>query len=93
MKNGLPSLYLDSRMGGELFKLYAVDSINGAVAKYDSMFRKKTQVHHEKCTERAISYNTFLAASVIANTVKKWAKKEPYNYETIADIKAMSFYN
>lgn len=90
---GFPDLYLDGRMGGELFILFSVLGKDEATQKkYLESFEKNIKVHQEKCTERAIVYNTYMAAAIIINAVKRYANGEVNKYRTIADIGALRFY-
>ncbi len=87
-KNTYPQLYVDARMGGELLRLFSLFKNNlETYTKYkEKMESKKLKVHKEKCTERAVVYNTILAGTAIARLLKRFAKGEEIEYQTNIDI-------
>ncbi len=95
MKTGIkPYTYLDARMGGELFRMFSVDwFIPETVDKYTSKLFSKTKAHKEACTERAISYNTFLSGAMIAHAVKNIVKDKQISSEIYVDINNVSMLN
>ena len=83
-------LFLDPRIGGELLRLYAVDPLdNKAVAFYESQLYPSSKADPLPCGSRQIVYTTMFTGALIANYVKKFAKKEPIRAETIIDFNAM----
>lgn len=80
-------LYLDARMGGELLRLLVVAAnFPSTIEKYEKVLATKAKASEEICTAKAIVYNTFLCGGLIANTVKKFAKKEHVKLSLIFDI-------
>ena len=84
-------LFLDPRIGGELLRLYAVDPLdNKAVAFYESQLYPSSKADPLPCGSRQIVYTTMFTGALIANYVKKYAKKEPIRAETIMDFSTMN---
>ncbi len=83
-------LFLDPRIGGELLRLYAVDPLdNKAVAFYESKLYPSNKADPLPCGSRQIVYTTMFTGALIANYVKKYAKKELIKGETIIDFANM----
>jgi hypothetical protein len=84
----LPGLFIDARMGGEILRVFSLEdnNIESYVRYQKKLDNRKTKVHKEPCTARAISYNTFMSAAVIANLVKKHAKKQDLPFEVTVDM-------
>ena len=88
------SSYIDSRMGGELFRMFTIDwFVPESIQKYSSRLFAKTKVHREPCTERAIAYNTFLSGAMIAHAVKQLLKDKSFVPEIYVDINNVSILN
>ena len=86
-KNGDPSLYIDARMGGEVFRIITIDmNDKKAVKNYDERIHEPQTPHEEVCTAKAIAYNTFILSGMIASQVKKYAKKQAYKANINFDI-------
>ena len=84
-------LFLDPRIGGELLRMYAVDPLdNKAVAFYESQLYSSSKADPLPCGSRQIIYTTMFTGALIANYVKKYAKKEPIRAETIMDFSTMN---
>jgi len=84
-------LFLDPRIGGELLRMYAVDPLdNKAVAFYESQLYPSSKADPLPCGSRQIVYTTMFTGALIANYVKKYAKKEPIKAETIMDFSTMN---
>lgn len=84
-------LFLDPRIGGELLRLYAVDPLdNKAVEFYESQLYPSSKADPLPCGSRQIIYTTMFTGALIANYVKKYAKKEPIRAETIIDFSTMN---
>jgi hypothetical protein len=89
-----PYTYIDSRMGGELFRMFTVDwFVPDSVQRYASKLFSNTKIHREPCTERAISYNTFLSGAMIAHAVKQLLKDKSFVPEIYVDINNVSIIN
>lgn len=81
------SLYIDARMGGELFRLLTISPLEQeSMEKYERGLNSKRKPHIEQCTARAVVYNTFLIGGTIASTVKKFAKEEEIRTDYTFDI-------
>jgi len=90
-KKGFPKLYIDARMGGELIRIFNVSPFAvGSIEKYKTKLFSKTSVHKERCTEKAIVYNTFMCGSIVASFVKKFAKHQTLPFEKVIDIVNLS---
>ena len=84
-------LFLDPRIGGELLRLYAVDPLDTkAVTFYESQLYPSSKADPLPCGSRQIIYTTMFTGALIANYVKKYAKKEPIRAETIMDFNTMN---
>ncbi len=83
--------YIDSRMGGELFRMFTIDwFVPETVEKYTNKLFSKTKIHREVCTERAIAYNTFLSGAMIAHAVKNIVNNQQISPEVYVDINNVS---
>ena len=70
--------------------MYAVDPLdNKAVAFYESKLYPSSKADPLPCGSRQIVYTTMFTGALIANYVKKYAKKEPIKAETIVDFANM----
>lgn len=80
-------LFIDARMGGEVARIYAVKPFSPQDIKlYEASLYSSAEASKEKCTAKAIIYNVFVIAGLIAATVKKFAKKENLKREIILDL-------
>jgi molybdopterin/thiamine biosynthesis adenylyltransferase len=65
------SLYIDTRMGGEVAKVYAVRPDSGE--DRDFYERHLTQgEHHISCTAQAIAYNVGMIASIVGSNLRRF---------------------
>lgn len=87
VKKSTSPLYIDSRMGGELMRLYTVD-LMGDMSFYEKTLYSSKEADDIPCTARSIIYNVFILAGLIASQVKKYFQKELYKKEIIYDIKS-----
>ena len=78
--------YLDGRMGGEACNLY---SFNPSDTKTAADYEKTLEGKGEElpCTERAILYTVFMAASLIARQVKRYANGQEIIWEEFFSLK------
>lgn len=84
--------FIDTRMGGELMRIYLVDLKNlESHDCYEKTLVAKKDIEPEPCTARAIAYNVFVIAGLVANLVKKIAKREPLPFEIIFDLVNLEF--
>lgn len=71
------SLYIDARMGAEVARIFTINpSSPHHIERYERSINPKKETVDVPCTARAIIYNTFGIASLIANQVKKFCKGE-----------------
>lgn len=86
--NPVARLYIDARMGGEICRIYTINpSLPSQLRWYEeNMLYSDEDAAPEPCTEKAIIYNTFFIAALIANQVKKFVRKEPLAKELLADL-------
>lgn len=85
------NLFIDARMGAEVCRIYTIrpcDPID--VSFYEDMLYTDDGTVPEPCTARAIIYNVFMIAALVANQVKKFAKDEELYSEIIFDLKTLT---
>ena len=73
-------LYIDARMGAEVYTIIAIDPSNAAqVEEYEKnyMYDDK-ETEEEKCTAKAIAYNTFAISGYIGALVTRYINKQEY---------------
>ncbi len=81
------SLYIDTRMDGELLRIITIDMKNKNVVKnYEDTLFSNTTPHKEACTARAIVYNTMICSGFVGSIIKKYVKKEPLKQNITLDI-------
>jgi hypothetical protein len=83
--NPMVEWYIDGRMSGNIIRIYTV-KIGEDNAWYEKTLVGDKNLEPEKCTEKAVAYNTLMIGSVIANLVKKVCKGESYKREVIVDL-------
>lgn len=82
-----PLLYIDGRMQGELIRIYVVRFNDPKqVSNYPKSLVPKSRVDQGPCTARAVAYNTFICAGLIATLVKKFIKREALPSEATLDL-------
>lgn len=87
-------LYIDGRMGGQIMKIFTVNPTDpDQVRKYENHLPTDEHVVDLPCTARAIIYNTFVLAGLIANQVKKFIKNEPLEFNITFDLVTMMIVN
>jgi len=85
-------LYIDGRMGGEVARIYTVRPYDpDDIAFYEDNLYSEDEADHLPCTARAIIYNVFAIAALIANQLKKHIKGESYQREVVFDLRNMIF--
>lgn len=68
---------IDARMGGELLRMFMVSpGHRPSVMKYIKSLDPTIPESEDPCTARSIVYNTLSSGAMIANMVKKYAKKD-----------------
>lgn len=84
-------LYIDARMGAEVSRIYSVRPTDPEhVRFYESSLYSDAEAQDEPCTARAIIYNVFGIAGLIANVVKRFARGEEIMREIIFDYATLS---
>jgi len=71
-RNGYPKLFIDTRMGGEIFEVYTINLLNKEDVKMyrQSLFSDKN-AEQTPCTARSIIYNVLAVSSIaVAQMVK-----------------------
>lgn len=82
-----PQHLIDARMGLEFSRIYTFSPYRQAdVAKYEKQLYPSSESEALPCTARAVGYNTFFIASIIASIVKKLVMGEPVPFEIMGDI-------
>lgn len=85
-------LYIDARMGAEVCIIHTVKPIDpDDVRWYESTLFPDEKSSEEKCTEKAIIYNTFVISGLIASQIKKYARAQPFAREIVMDLKTLIF--
>lgn len=85
------TLYIEARMGAEVSRIYSVNPTDPSdIEYYEGMLYDDKYAIEAPCTERAIIYNGFSIAALIANNVKKFAKREEVPLEIIFDLKTLT---
>jgi hypothetical protein len=79
-------------MGGEVARIYSINPCDpDDIEFYESMLYDDAEATELRCTARAIIYNVFIIAGLIANQVKKFARAEKVVREIIFDLKTLTF--
>lgn len=86
------SLYIDGRMGAEVMRIYSVKPFDpDDVKMYEQTLYTDEESEQAACTARAIIYNVFMVASLIASQVKKHSSGEPIPRELVFDFVSLTF--
>lgn len=87
VKVGDVQLYIEARMGAEIGYVYPINPSDSSEAEfYETTLYSSSETRELPCTARAISYNVFVIASIIAALVKKYAKKEGFPFEGVPEV-------
>jgi hypothetical protein len=79
-------------MGAEVCRICTVNPCDPDDVKwYEKTLFSDDKASEEKCTEKAIIYNTFVISGLIASQVKKYARAQPFAREIIMDLKTLIF--
>ncbi len=85
-------LYIDGRMGGQVFLVLTARPYDpDDVAAYEKQLFPQSEAAEVPCTGRSIAYNTFGIASVIAATVRMWWIKREAPHSIRADLGNLNF--
>lgn len=80
-------LYIDARMGAQVARIITVKPYDlDQVRWYESTLYSDEDADEARCTEKAIIYNVFLIASLIASQVKKFSSGEPIPRDIVFDF-------
>lgn len=80
-------LYIEARMGAEVARIHSVHSCDPSEVRwYETTLYSDEQASEAPCTARAVIYNVFMIAALVANQVKKFAKGEDIFKEIIFDL-------
>lgn len=81
-------LYIDARMGGLAGVIYSIRPHNpDDVELYESSLHEASSAVEEPCTARAIIFNTWLVAALVANQIRKYIVKEPFSRVISFDLR------
>lgn len=82
------NMYIDARMGAEICRIYTINPTSPDQVKfYEGTLYDDEEASEERCTAKAIIYNTFMISSLISNQVKKFLKGEEIMREIMFDMK------
>ncbi len=85
--NPAVKLFIDARMGGEVARIYAINPLDiDQISFYEKNLYTDKQASAERCTVKAIIYNTFRIASEIGHLIKRFVKREKMPMEVIIDL-------
>jgi hypothetical protein len=92
-QNPAVPLLIDARMGGEVGRLFCIHpSEPEEIDFYETTLYSDEEALELPCTARAVIYNGFMIAALIANLVKRYAVGEKLPKEIIADSKLLILY-
>jgi hypothetical protein len=84
-------LYLDSRMGAEVMRVFSVNPIDHfQCSKYEQNLYPSTEALQERCTAKTIMYTVLSLASLLANQVKKFLVGDELKRELLFDLKTVT---
>jgi hypothetical protein len=85
------SLYIDARAGADVSRIYSLNPCDPDHIEWyeSSALYDDSEALEVPCTARAIIYNGFAVAALIASQVKKFAKHEKVVKEIIMDFKTL----
>lgn len=87
--NKPPSVIIDMRMKKELISAYLAFDKKSTL-NFQKSLDNKVKVDEGKCSEKAVSYNTFICGGLVANFVKKIANKEDLPHSLIVDLEILN---
>jgi molybdopterin/thiamine biosynthesis adenylyltransferase len=86
------TLYIDGRMGGELFRTFCFNpKIAELAVEYYNDYIDGVQNEELPCTARTIVYNVMMVSSVIASFVKKFVNCEAAPFQLLFNFGNYSF--
>lgn len=85
------TLYVDARMGAEVARVLTVNPCDpDDVKQYEETLYDDKDAAKEKCTAKAIIYNTLSIAGLVANQVKKHVNGEDVVGDITFDLKTLT---
>ena len=72
-----PMCIIDGRMGAEHYQQYVFEK--PTVKKYRETWYSNAEMASEPCNMKATTYCSYMSGSFIANSVRKYATKQPFN--------------
>jgi hypothetical protein len=85
-------LYIDGRMSSAVCRIFSIKPLDPEdVRLYEQTLYNDEEAWEEPCTSRAIIYNVYMAASLIAHQVKTFLGNEPLYRELAFDFKTLTF--
>lgn len=84
-----PAFMIDVRMKKELINIF-LSFDQKSTENYKKTFDSKIKVDKGKCSEKAVSYNSFVCGGIASNLVKKIANKEKLPYSVLIDLETLS---
>jgi len=86
-------LYIDVRMAGDLIRILLASPLSShSIHNYIKTLDPNKKPYQAPCTERSVVYNVFMCGGLVANLVKKYAKKEEIPFNINLDIKNVKFF-
>lgn len=84
-------LFIDSRMGAEVMRVYTINPIDIYQCwMYEENLYPSSEALQERCTAKSIMYTVLSIASLLANQVKKFVGGEVLKRELIFDMKTIT---
>jgi hypothetical protein len=84
-------LYIDSRMGAEVMRIYSVNPCDIYQSReYEQNLYPSSEALQERCTAKTIMYTVLSIASLLANQVKKFLVNDNLHRELILDLKTIT---
>lgn len=86
--NARVPLYIDARMGSLAGMIYTITPHNpDDVEMYEGTLHDASSAVEEPCTARAIIFNTWLIAALLANQIRKYIVREPFSRVISFDLR------
>ena len=84
-------LYIDSRMGAEVMRIYSVRPMDFYQCReYEKSLYPSSEALQERCTAKTIMYTVLSIASLLANQVKKFLVGDMLHQELLFDLKTIT---
>jgi len=89
--NPTVQIYIEARMGAEVARIHSVKPCDPSEVRwYETTLYSDEEASEAPCTARAVIYNVFMIAALVANQVKKFARAESLAREVIFDLKTLT---